>query len=149
YYINHIGTFLKECSRVLRKNGILLISSANKDLYDFNPSPYSVTYYGVIELKELLKDHNYQTKFYGYKSISNVSLIQKISRPVKAAVVRLNLMPKSMEGKKLLKKLIFGELKKMPSELKLDDYTYVEPDELEGDKIDTIHKVIYCRALKE
>ena len=42
-----------EAFRVLRPGGQVLIASANPDLWDFNPSPHSVGYYGVAELGRL------------------------------------------------------------------------------------------------
>ena len=48
YYLPRADKFVSECRRVLRKAGQVLIATANKDLYDFNPSPFSHTYYGVI-----------------------------------------------------------------------------------------------------
>ncbi len=45
YYLPNVEQFMKECRRILRPAGILLIVTANKDLYDFNPSPYSHGYY--------------------------------------------------------------------------------------------------------
>ncbi len=41
YYILSVEAFINECKRVLRSSGKVLIATANKDLYDFNPSPYS------------------------------------------------------------------------------------------------------------
>src|ERR1035437_9187839 len=53
YYLPSAETFIGECRRVLRDRGKVLIVTANKDLYDFNRSPYSTRYYGVVELNEV------------------------------------------------------------------------------------------------
>ncbi len=53
YYIPDAEKFARDCARVLRPGGRVLIATANKDLYDFNPSPHSYKYYGVVELREL------------------------------------------------------------------------------------------------
>ena len=39
YYLPSAKKFVDECRRVLRDDGKILIATANKDLYDFNPSP--------------------------------------------------------------------------------------------------------------
>lgn len=52
YYLPSAERFVSECKRVLRDGGRVLVVTANKDLYDFNPSPHSYKYYGVIELKK-------------------------------------------------------------------------------------------------
>ena len=49
YYMPSADRFVDECQRVLRPGGQVLIATANKDLYDFNPSPHSHVYYGVAE----------------------------------------------------------------------------------------------------
>jgi len=44
YHIPDADRFVKECVRVLWPGGKVLVGTANKDLYDFNPSPYSYKY---------------------------------------------------------------------------------------------------------
>ena len=51
YYVPSAERFVAEAARVLRSGGVLLLTSANKDLYDFNPSPHSFVYYGVVEMR--------------------------------------------------------------------------------------------------
>ncbi len=53
YYVPDAAGFARECRRVLRPGGRVLIATANKDLADFNPSPLSHRYYGAVELAEL------------------------------------------------------------------------------------------------
>ncbi len=148
YYIPSADNFVKECRRILRENGIILIVTANKDLFDFNPSPYSVSYYGVVELNDLLKKHGFTAEFFGDTSVNELSLRQKVLRPVKKLVVKLGLMPKTMNGKKFLKTLVFGELVKMPYEIEGGTAIYVEPTKLNSDQPDQNHKVLYCAATK-
>src|SRR3990172_1075386 len=45
YYLPNAARFVGECRRVLRPGGQGLIATANQDLYDFHPSPYSHTYH--------------------------------------------------------------------------------------------------------
>jgi hypothetical protein len=124
----------------------VLIASANKDLFDFNPSPHSYRYYGVVELQILFETFGFETVFFGDTPVDTVSVRQKMLRPVKKMVVSLGLMPKSMAGKKLLKRLIFGNLVQMPAEIDATTAQYVEPNRLQPDRPDVAHKVIYCAA---
>jgi SAM-dependent methyltransferase len=64
YYLPSTERFVSECRRVLRYGGKVLIAIANKDLYDFNSSPYSYKYYGVVELKELFSKQGFTVEFY-------------------------------------------------------------------------------------
>ena len=117
YYLPDAEKFVSECKRVLRPGGKILIATANKDLYDFNPSPHSYKYYGVVELNDLFAKYGFKTEFFGDTPVGDVSIRQKILRPVKKMVVALGIMPKSMAGKKLLKKIVFGGLVEMPAEI--------------------------------
>jgi SAM-dependent methyltransferase len=167
YYIPDAEQFVRECGRVLRPGGKVLIATANKDLYDFNPSPHSYKYYGVVELNSLFFKYGFKSAFYGDTPIDNISLRQKALRPIKKLVVISGLMPKSMAGKKLLKRFVFGGLVKMPAEIGPpitqinadskeekdveDSYRirYVEPDRISSDTANKMYKVIYCEATLE
>jgi hypothetical protein len=61
-------------------------------------------------------------------------------------VTSLNLMPKSMAGKKLLKRLVFGNLVKMPAEITAETAAAVAPAVLPAGQPDRGHKVVYCAA---
>ena len=148
YYICEIGRFLDECNRVLREPGKILIVTANKELDDFNPSPYSYTYYGVRELSELLTSYGYDASFYGYAAMDSVSFREKMLQPAKKLAVKRNIIPKTMDGKKFLKKIVFGRLVEMPAEVKSGWPHYQEPERLNSGKADTRNKVIYCIAEK-
>lgn len=146
YYIPDAERFVYECKRVLRPGGKVLIATANKDLYDFNPSPHSFKYYGIVELNCLFSRYNFKTEFFGDTPISKVSIRQRVLRPLKKLAVILGLMPKTTSGKKWLKRLVFGNLVKMPAEIDSHSSQYLEPTPLPSNKIDSRHKVIYCAA---
>ena len=149
YYIPDVEKFVSECKRILRPGGKVLIATANKDLYDFNPSPHSYRYYGVVELRDLFAGHGFTTEFYGDTPLDEVSILQRVLRPVKKFVVDFGLMPKSMAGKKLLKRIVFGGLVKMPAEITAETSQYIEPTRISSKRPDTEHKVIYCVATLE
>lgn len=172
YYIPDAERFVKECLRVLRPGGKVLIASANKDLFDFNPSPHSYKYYGVVELNRLFSKYGFKNEFFGGTPIDNVSTRQKILRPIKKLAVALDIMPKSMAGKKFLKKIVFGRLVEMPAEIgppiAIEKYSfhatmapitnkkhraiqtnravYVKPDRISANVKNSKYKVIYCAA---
>lgn len=148
YYIPSADKFLSECKRVLRHGGKILIATANKDLYDFNPSPHSYQYYGIKELGELFRKQGFSAQCFGCFPVEQASLRQKALRPVKMIAAKLGLIPKTMKGKKLLKRLMFGKLVYMPAEITEDMTPFTEPDPLPMDKPDTRHKVIYCAAIR-
>ena len=146
YYIPSAERFVAECKRVLRPGGKVMIATANKDLFDFNPSPHSFVYYGVKELTKLFAEKGFSTQFFGYVPVDSLSAKQKILRPIKKFIVNSGLMPKTMAGKKLLKRIVFGSLIPMPAEIIAGMLPYDPPTKLESRKPDQRHKVIYCVA---
>ena len=146
YYLPDAERFVAECSRILRPRGKVLIATANKDLYDFNPSPHSYTYYGVMELRELFSRYGFEVECFGDTPIEKVSIRQRVLRPVKKLAVMLKIMPKTTGGKKWLKRIVFGRLVEMPAEITGTTAQYVEPSPIRSSLPDTRHKVIYCAA---
>jgi ubiquinone/menaquinone biosynthesis C-methylase UbiE len=146
YYIPDVTRFASECRRVLRPRGCVLIATANKDLWDFNPSPLSHTYHGARELARLFAGAGFDAQVYGYMPVGKVSTRQRILRPLKRLAVNLGIMPKSLRWKLLLKRFVFGRLVRMPEELPASDYSFTQPTPLAADNPDQTHKVLYCRA---
>jgi SAM-dependent methyltransferase len=146
YYV-HAKAFFAEARRVLRPGGVLLLATANKDLYDFTPSPFTTRYLGTTELVCELKELGFEVELFGYIDTATVGLRQRILRPVKALASRLGLIPKTMRGKELLKKLFFGSMTEMPADLTDVDFDFTAPTPLPGSVPDTRHKVLYCRAV--
>ena len=146
YYLPEIDKFVKECKRVLRPGGQVLIATANKDLYDFNPSPYSHYYYNSPEFSDLFGKYGFSVECFGYLSVGEVSIIQKILRPIKKVAVEFNLIPKTMSVKKMLKRFVFGDLIPMPAEIEVGMMPFEPPKSIPLDPPDKEHKVIYCVA---
>jgi SAM-dependent methyltransferase len=150
YYVPEAERFAAECARVLRPGGVVLVSNANKDLFDFNPSPYSHVYHGVVELSQLFGSQGFDCRFWGDVPVAQVSWRQKLLRPIKRAVVALGLMPRSMAGKKLLKRLVFGQMLAFPPEItksQLPAHLSLTP--LPAGQPDRGHKVILCAATRK
>ena len=146
YYLPDLDRFFSECQRVLRPNGALLISTANKDLFDFNASPYSYRYLGVTELASELAERGFEVECFGDTPITGVSARQRYLRPLKAFAARLGLVPKSMHMKKLLKRAVFGGLVPMPAEIGPGTTSHLSPTRLDIQSQDHVHKVILCAA---
>lgn len=148
YYIPNARLFLNECKRLLRPGGMVLIATANCSLYDFNPSPYSTKYFTVLELTQQLNEMGFEVECFAGSPVNENNLKSKIIRKIKKIAVTYNLIPGSMEGKKLLKKIFFGKLIEMPKLLTSVD-SYVAPIEIDSNSNDIIHQVIYFKAKKK
>lgn len=146
YYLRSPDAFLAECARVLRPGGKVLLATANKDLYDFAPSPHSHRYHGAADLPGLLSPHGFSCRIFGDTPIAAVSMRQRLLRPVKKAAVSLHLMPSTMAGKRLLKRLVFGQMVAMPERIEIPPGQRFTWPEIPGGVPDHSHKVLLCEA---
>jgi SAM-dependent methyltransferase len=148
YYLADALAFVAECRRVLRPGGHVLVASANPDLWDFNPSPYSVRYYGAADLAGLFAAAGLPCRLFGHLPVAAVPLRQRLLRPIKKMAASLGLIPKTMAGKKWLKRLVFGGLVAMPAEIDAQNTPYQPPTPLPTTQPDRHFKVIYAAATK-
>lgn len=146
YYLPHPERFVAECRRVLRPGGAVLITNSNKDMPDFAPSPFANVYHGVVELEQLFAAECFGTSFFGYWTYETARPWVRALVPIKRAVVASGLMPRTMQGKKLLKRVVFGRLEPMPRELQPDSYAFEPPAPLAAGIVDRCHRVVYCVA---
>jgi len=144
YYLPYPDKFLDECKRVLRKDGIVLICTVNKDWEGFNPSPFSVKYFSVPELYDLLNRNNFETEILGNFPASNFSFIDKCKLFAKKTAVSLHLIPKTMKGKEKLKRIFYGQLLRLPNEI--EDITIQTPsfEHVDENLANYQYKVIYA-----
>ncbi len=148
YYMPDVSRFFEEARRLLRPSGVLLLATANKDLFDFNPSPFSHRYLNPPELRDILHKHGLGSEFFGGSPVRVNSSKAVLVRALKKAAVSLHLIPRSMKGKRMLKRLFLGQLVTMPSELSVEDAKYDPPTSISAEFPDTIHQVLYCVARK-
>ena len=115
YYLDDISKFVEESLRVLRPKGTILISTVNCEWHGFNASPFFTRYSTAEDLINLFPESvcvNLLMSFLDSPKKSNyfVSLIRRIA-------IILNLVPRTMKGKQLLKRIFYGKLTKIPSQL--------------------------------
>ena len=73
-----------------------------------------------------------------------LGLIQRSLRIIKKIAVYINIIPKTMTGKKFLKRVIFGKPVIMPEELQ-PNYNYIEtPMPISSTEGNKLYKVILC-----
>lgn len=148
YYIPDVDALVIEVARLLRPGGKFLLATANKDLHGFNPSPFSRKYLNPPEMRDLFIRHGFHVEFHGGSPIPESSVAQRLTLGLKTLAVSLKLIPGSMQGKRLLKRLVFGKLVQMPMELQIAGASYSEPQPISANHADTRHQVLYCTATK-
>ena len=146
YYLPEPARFVEEAYRVLRPNGILIICSVNKDWPDFNPSPFSTQYLSGQELTSLLKTRFPEVELYGAFLVETDSLNSKLISFAKRSAVKLHLIPKTMKGKEFFKRIFFGSLIPIPSELQEGMSGYMPPSRVDTESPMPLYKVLYVVA---
>jgi len=146
YYLTEPEKFFREAQRVLRKKGVLLVAMVNKDWSEFNPSPFSTSYFSVPELSESLKKNGFKVEMYGAFSVLPKSAKEKIVASVRKIAVALHLIPKTMKGKEFLKKVFYGKLKPLKGEIEEGSCECSPPSPLPLDVSNREYKVIYAVA---
>jgi len=146
YYLENPGEFIGECRRILRRGGLIIICTVNKDWSDFNPSPFSIQYFSVPELSALLEEHDLDVKFFGDCPVVVDSVGGKITSAIKRVAVTLHLMPKTMKTKEIFKRIFFGKLLTLDAEIDDDIVEYVAPVSIPGNISNPQYKVLYAVA---
>jgi len=142
YYLTAPAGFLKEARRVLRPAGVVLISTVNKDWRGFNPSPYSTRYFSAGELKALLESSGFAVELLGGFPSEASTPFGKVLSLAREGAVRLHLVPATMRGKQLLKRLVYGPLAALPAELEDGPAAPLVP--VQGDTSVPEFKILYA-----
>jgi SAM-dependent methyltransferase len=143
YYLKEPDRFLAETHRVLRPGGIVVISTVNRDWRGFNPSPHSTRYFSAPELKVLLQRQGFACDLLGAFPSEAPTIRGKALALARDAAVRLRLIPRTMHGKALLKRLIYGRLSLLPTEL-TNGPTPPRPVSLSGQEPVRDFKILYA-----
>lgn len=117
YYLRDPSRFLEECRRLLQPRGTVLLCSVNPAVTAFNPSPFSTRYYSAPELRHLFQAHGFDVEILGAFPAAATSLRDHVVSMVKRLAVAFHLIPKTMKGKAIFKRLFFGPLATAPPEL--------------------------------
>ena len=144
YYLPQPMKFVEEAHRVLRDKGVIIICTANKEWSGFNPSPHSCKYFSTQELAFLLEKGGFAVKMFAGSPVTAETAKDKVISIIKQSAVKLHLIPKTMKGKEILKRLFFGKLKPIPSEVSDGMSDYVPPLSIPSKVPNGGYKVIYA-----
>ncbi len=118
YYLPDPEKFVAESKRVLRPGGALLVCSANCERPDFNPSPYTHRYFSAKQLGHLLTGAGFSVELAAAFPTDDPDAGSSFYGFLRNFAVKYHLIPKTMGGKELLKKILYRNLDPFPRELK-------------------------------
>ena len=124
------------------------LASANPARPDFNPSPESTRYFTGGELISLIHAHGYSPELFAGFPLARQSAKGQWLQALQRWAVKLHLMPKTMAGKELLKRLMFGKLLHFPADVTAAAGTSVPPIPMTNPAAADTYKVIYAVARK-
>ncbi len=117
YYFSDVQLFLNEAFRILKPGGTIIISSVNNEWHGFNPSPYSRKYYSLTNLEDLFNTSRFMEHKSYYAFNNKLTYKNIFISLLKILAVKFRLIPKTMKGKKVLKNLFLGKLRKIPNQI--------------------------------
>jgi SAM-dependent methyltransferase len=117
YYLPSPEKFFAEARRVLRPEGLLLLCTPNCEWGEFNPSPFSCGYFTAAQLRRALEAAGFSPEIKAGFQVSNDTLGSRSIAAARRFAVALGLVPKTMKGKALLKRLFYGRLAELGPEI--------------------------------
>ena len=149
YYLSEPQKFILEAHRVLKKGGVLIVCSANKDCEGFNRSPYSYYYFSAQELFDLFQGNGFvNIELFGDCPVEIKTTKDRILAFLKKKAVAWHLIPKTMKGKELFKRFFYGELLSLPPELEDGIAYYSAPVSLPVNNSQNAYKVLFGVGFK-
>lgn len=144
YFLKDPEQFLQECHRVLTPQGLLLLCTVNPEWPDFNPSTYGRQYYSARQLSTLLRESGFQADMFGAFPVITASFRASCVSWIKRVAVALQLIPATMEGKRLLKRLFLGSVVPFPPTVDDGMMAYVQPVYISSDQPITGYKILFA-----
>jgi len=94
----------------------------------------------------MLQNNGFEAEFYGAFSALPKTPKEKVISKIREMAVGLHLIPKTMKGKELLKKIFYGKLIRLGQEIEEGICEYIPPERISSDSPNSEYKVIYSVA---
>lgn len=146
YYVPDMERALDEMIRILMPGGSLLFVNANPERADFISSPLSVHYHTGSEFRRALEKRGFDVRVEGTFPVETHGMIGRCMTWVRRIAQRFGLIPKTLRGRTLLKRLFVGRLIPVPGELTEGFGSRAERVPVRGDQPIPHYKVIYVTA---
>lgn len=146
FYLAQPDKCLEEFRRVLRKGGVLILCLPNKDLPGFISSSFSIKYFSVPELFDLLGQHYYDVNVFGTFPIATDAIKQRLRLTRLMMGKAFNLLPKGKEIKEFLKERIMGKNLILKNEIEYGIVNDFQLTPLPIDSPDFQYQLLYAIA---
>ena len=130
YYFPQPEKFVEEAYRVLKKNGVLIIETVNKEWSGFTPSPFSIRYFSAEELHQLLSPYFKKISLYGAFAENEKTFARRVLLLIRRLAGKLGLIPRTLKGREKLKRVIYGPLTPIPLIINEKMAIYHPPEEI-------------------
>jgi len=142
YYLPDVERVLGEVARVLRAGGRIAVTTVNPRWPGWVGSSHSVRYHDHAELSRLLSAAGFSVTAYGAFPDRGTGRLTAQARKI---LVRLKLVPGSLKARALLKRVVYGRLSPLPSEIvdlegSSATWTRLQEDEA-GERFSILHIV--------
>lgn len=117
YYVPDMELAFDEFLRVLSPGGRTILVNANPERPDFIPSPLSVHYHTAEEFRTALESRGFRVLVEGAYPVGKGTALSWAFVIVRRLARRLGLIPTTLRGRALLKRVLGGRLISVPSEL--------------------------------
>lgn len=144
YFFEDVETFLNECRRVLVPQGRLLLCTVNPEWPECNPSSYARRYYSARQLSVLLNQSGFKCELFGAFPTEPASWRAAWVAWLKRVAVAWRVIPSTMAGKRLLKRLFLGTLVPFPAAVVDGMAAYAQPVPIESDQPIRGYKVLFA-----
>jgi SAM-dependent methyltransferase len=114
YYVPDMELVFDEMSRVLAPGGAILFVNANPERTDFIRSPLSVHYHSADQFRESLERRGFSVTVEGAFARDVRTLGGRITSRVRRLAERMGLIPRTLAGRALLKKVLVRRLVRIP-----------------------------------
>lgn len=144
YFFEDVERFVNECRRVLAPQGRLLLCTVNPEWPECHPSSYARRYYTARQLSVLLKQSGFACELFGAFGTEPASRRAAWVARLKRVAAAWRVIPSTMAGKRLLKRLFLGALVPFPAAVVDGMAAYTRPVPIESDQPVCSYKVLFA-----
>lgn len=146
YYVPDMERAFDELGRVLSADATLLFVNANPERLDFIRSPLSVHYHTAQEFQSALAARGFEVAVRGAFPVSEAGAVARLASLARRVAERLGLIPRTLAGRALLKRLLVRRMVPIPDRIPVDVAAPAPLDEIPAGQQATRWKVIYVTA---